>query len=146
VLIDGYYTAGSTATTVAVSNNAVLLIEITGNLMNIAGTAAIPNPFGGIFLRNSATGNVIGGAAAGARNVISGNGNGGVTFANGSSDNVVTGNYIGVDVTGLAPLGNTTWGINGFEASDRNRIGGTGAGEANIIAFTTGGRCHAGHR
>jgi hypothetical protein len=64
----------------------------------------------------------------------------------GSSDNVVTGNYFGVDVTGLAPLGNTTWGINRFEASDRNRIGGTGAGEANIIAFTTGGRCHAGHR
>lgn len=114
---------------------------VQGNLIgtDVTGTAAIPNAFGGIFLRNSASNNVIGGSAAGARNVISANGTGGITFANASNDNVVQGNYIGVDVTGLAALGNTTWGINGFEGSNRQRIGGTGAGEGNVIAFTTGG-------
>jgi hypothetical protein len=46
-------------------------------------------------------------------------------------------NLIGTDVTGTLPLGNIT----GFATSNSNagiQLGGTGPGEANVIAFNTG--------
>ena len=56
---------------------------------------------------DSASNNTIGGTAAGARNVISGNGSDGVVFIDGSATgNLVAGNYIGTDVTGTMALGN----------------------------------------
>jgi parallel beta-helix repeat protein len=77
--------------------------------------------------------NTVGGATAAARNVISGNGQYGVQIAGTSSNqNVIAGNYIGTDATGAAKLGNTRYGV--YLAAANNRIGGSAAGEGNVIS------------
>ena len=61
------------------------------------------------------TGTTPGGPCTGACNLISGNGDDGISLASGSTDlatgNAVIGNYIGTTVTGTAPLGNDGDGI-----------------------------------
>ena len=52
------------------------------------------------------TGNTVGGTAAGAGNVISGNTNYGVYLTAGSSGNTVAGNLIGTTAAGDAALAN----------------------------------------
>ena len=112
---------------------------VQGNLIgtNALGTSAIPNPFFGIRLRTSATGNTIGGTTAAARNVISGNGVAGITLENVSPNNIIQGNYIGVDTTGVTALPNTGLGIDVTDGSDNTAIGGIAAGAGNVIAFNT---------
>jgi hypothetical protein len=87
---------------------------------------------------DNAPDNIIGGTTAGARNVISGNGPGvviGTTIGgSGATGNIVQGNYIGTDVTGTTGLGNGSNGVKIYNASN-NIVGGTDAGEANVIAF-----------
>jgi hypothetical protein len=81
--------------------------------------------------------NTVGGTAAGAGNLLAGNQRDGVLI--GTFNNLVQGNRIGTDVTGAAPLGN---GSNGVEIAPgaylrgaRNMIGGAAAGAGNTIAF-----------
>jgi len=79
-------------------------------------------------------GNEIGGPLPGQRNVISGNNNyGGVWSANGSSGAVIQGNYIGTDVTGMVPLGNSPHGIT-LRGGGNNLVGGTAPGAGNVIS------------
>ncbi|MCP4901634.1 MAG: hypothetical protein GY906_32115 [bacterium] len=75
--------------------------------------------------------NAIGGVEPGALNVISGNGSHGICLD--SSENAVLGNLIGVDRSGSRALPNQGSGIYISNAS-RNRIGGTAAGEGNVIS------------
>ena len=87
--------------------------------------------------------NVFGGSAAGAGNVLSGNtaANGlavvGATLFGGNStiNNTIQGNYIGTSPSGdvVSGLGNSTGVVFAFDAQD-NVFGGTGNGEANIVA------------
>jgi len=84
------------------------------------------------------SGNVIGGTSPNERNIISGNETYGV-YINGIliGNNKIKGNYIGSD-TGLANISGADqdYGIyiaNGFSS----KIGGSAAGEANVIAFNT---------
>ena len=109
---------------------------VQGNLIgtNVAGTAALPNAIG-IRLRTNANGNTIGGNTPAARNVVSGNGFTGILLDNGSPNNVIQGNYIGVDISGIAPLPNNGPGIALFDFSDNTAIGGTAPGAGNVIAF-----------
>src|SRR4029079_18480508 len=72
---------------------------------------------------------VIGGTAAGARNLISGNGFGLTLWAR---EVVVQGNYIGTDLTGTQPLPNGV-GID-FNSGIGTLIGGTAAAERNIVS------------
>ena len=83
---------------------------VQGNYVgtNATGNGAVPNTWG-IYLFQS-NGNTFGGTAAGAGNLISGNGLDGPTFLQ-SNSNVATGNRIGTDVTGLVDLGNGRDGI-----------------------------------
>jgi hypothetical protein len=84
----------------------------------------IANGGGGVSL--DGTNNLLGGSTAGARNIISGNSQGGVgLFGNG---NQIKGNYIGLNTAGTADLGN---GSNGIRAigSVNGVIGGSAAGE-----------------
>ena len=118
-------------------------IEATGNqiLGNYIGTdtsggAALGNDGNGVAI--SAPSTIVGGSAAGARNVISGNGTGvriGLNTGSASNNNIVQGNYIGTDVGGTIDLGNATSGVSvtgtGFTG---NVIGGSGAGEGNLIS------------
>ena len=105
---------------------------IQGNYIgtNAAGAASIPSWFG--ILSESGGGHTIGGTAAGARNVVSGNSNTGVSLS--SSNNTVFGNFIGVNATNTAPLPNGNQGLR-IDSGSGNVIGGTGVNEPNVISF-----------
>jgi parallel beta-helix repeat protein len=109
---------------------------VLGNFIgtNASGSAAIPN--GGYGVHVSATpGMTIGGGAAGAGNLISGNTSGGIYLAGFLTfDNVVQGNRIGTDAAGTVALPNGADGIR-IEGSDGNTIGGPSPGEGNVAAF-----------
>jgi len=105
-----------------------------------SGTIDKGNGLHGVAIIDSSH-NVIGGVNPGDQNVLSGNDDSGVAILNApSTDNLVIGNLIGTDVTGLVALGNSEDGVAisaTFEsdtyASD-NIIGGPGPGEANVIS------------
>ncbi|HEX8071742.1 MAG TPA: FG-GAP-like repeat-containing protein [Pyrinomonadaceae bacterium] len=108
---------------------------IQGNLIgtNAAGTAALPNRGNGINV-TGATATVIGGAAAGARNVVSGNQAEGITIVTGSSGNFIQGNYVGTNAAGNAAVpngGNAGIRING---TANNLIGGTTPAARNVVS------------
>jgi YVTN family beta-propeller protein/parallel beta-helix repeat protein len=93
--------------------------RILGNFIgvNLNGDAVLDNEHG-IFLSNSDY-NIIGGTTTHERNIISGNENYGVRISERSSHNEITGNYIGTDLYGQAPIGNgwnhpETWGCGLF--------------------------------
>lgn len=95
------------------------------------GTTAIPNTDRAVVINMAASSNTIGGAVAGAGNLISGNLNRGITLD--GANNVVQGNRIGTDATGVNPLGNARTGVE--IGGPNNRVGGTNSGAGNIIAF-----------
>ncbi len=115
---------------------------IQGNYIgtNPAGTAPVPNAFQGIYVTGNAANNTIGGlaaltlsaAAAGARNVISGNTQSGVFIYQAGPGNLVEGNYIGTDATGANAVPNLYYGVQ--DDSPSNTIGGLVAGSANLIS------------
>ncbi|EMI18983.1 Pentaxin, partial [Rhodopirellula maiorica SM1] len=109
--------------------------RIEGNYIgtNAAGDAGIANLIKGIGLTTNATGITIGGSAAGAGNVISGNSNTGVYIA--SDGNIVTGNYVGLNAAGTAAVANGT-GVYIYQSAN-NTIGGTTANERNVISGNT---------
>ncbi len=101
---------------------------IQGNLIgtDVNGVNKIPN-----FTGVSAFGPniLVGGDTAAARNVISGNNGDGVSIRGAGSK--VQGNYIGTDITGTLPLGNSNVGVGG---GDGALIGGTAPEARNIIS------------
>ena len=109
-------------------------VVVTGNLIgtDATGTIAIGNVGAGVYIENSAD-NTIGGTAAAERNVISGNDGDGIQITgSGSTGNVVLGNYIGTDASGIAALGNAT-GVAIADASG-NIIGDSVTGAGNVIS------------
>ncbi|HEV2801958.1 MAG TPA: Calx-beta domain-containing protein [Pyrinomonadaceae bacterium] len=101
-----------------------------GNLIgtNAEGTAAIPNTGDGITLRNSGGGNLVGDQNVLGRNVISGNGQFGLTLGN--SSNRVLNNYIGTGEDGTTALGNARSGVL-INSQNGNALTG------NLIAYNT---------
>ena len=79
------------------------------------------------------TGNQIGTTAVLGRNLISGNTGAGVRLNN-SQSNILYGNYIGVAADGTTSLPNAGNGIEVMGGAVSNIIGGTGPGQANLIA------------
>jgi CSLREA domain-containing protein len=187
VIVDGYTQPGAHANTLAIGDDAVLLVEIDGSLMGtgdmlrvtgpgstirglvvnrVTGTNISVGPTGlvddtvieGNFLntdpsgstllgghyavvRLSGSGNVLGGTAPAARNVIAaGAGSGSHTVQIGGNGNVVQGNYIGVDATGTVPLepdnGSDGIGLGALGAASNTVIGGDVAGAGNVINAT----------
>ena len=110
---------------------------VQGNYIgtNAAGTAALGNDGDGIHASTS-NGTVIGGTAAGARNVISANGHDGV-FLFSNTGQVIQGNRVGTKADGTGDLGNRGDGVYIF--ADNNTIGGT-ASAANLISGNGGRR------
>ncbi len=111
VVIDGYSQPGTSA------DNSMLLIEIDGTDAG-EGSAGL--------------------AISGGRSTVKGliinrfNGSGVVITTSG--ENLITGNYIGVDYTGTKPMGNGGSGIQLMNLSSGNIFGGTGNGEKNVIS------------
>ncbi len=121
------------------ANNSQILGNFVGT--DAAGTGAVPNQTGGIFLGSASTGpaNVlVGGTANGERNLISGNEGVGIDiFGSGTTNNRVRGNYIGTDVNGLADLGNGGDGVR-INGAPNNFVGGPDPLDINIIAGNGG--------
>ena len=111
--------------------------RIIGNFVgtDYTGTISVPNNRVGI-MSNGATATItIGGTTAAERNIISGNGEGGIRLNSGSQHQIL-GNYIGTDVTGALPLGNTREGIQA-NSVQQIIIGGLTAGARNLISANT---------
>ncbi len=125
-------------------------ITIAGNFIgtNPAGTIAMGNPVGGFGIRQeSGNNNVIGGATAAARNLISGDTQGAIILS-GSDGNQILGNYIGTDVTGTLALNGTgiRSGVNilgpVFSTTSNTVISGnliSGNSGAGVITTSAGG-------
>ncbi|HTO48732.1 MAG TPA: DUF4347 domain-containing protein, partial [Burkholderiales bacterium] len=107
------------------------LTTLTGNVIqgnyigtNAAGTAALGNGETGIWL-NRGNNNTIGGAAAGAGNVISGNGFSGGwqgVLVQNSDGNLIQGNLVGTNAAGTAAMPNGWAGIELNTGSDNNSV------------------------
>lgn len=111
---------------------------IQGNFIGteVTGATALPNGEG-VVVRDGASGNMIGGTVAGARNIISGNTGRDVFIAlAGTNNNLVQGNFIGTDVTGMTAVPNGS-GVELQVAGNNNTIGGTSAAARNIISGNT---------
>ena len=108
-------------------------LAVEGNFVgtNAAGTAAIPNTRYGVDIAGP-TNVTVGGTVAGARNVISGNGDNGIDTFGGGQGFQIQGNYIGTDLTGTRPIGNGGDGVS--ITFPGVTIGGATAGAGNIIA------------
>ncbi|MBU4174241.1 MAG: hypothetical protein KKB90_01075 [Actinobacteria bacterium] len=123
VQIDGATTTNNTVKTNYIGTDA-------------AGATNLGNTGDGVHLTNSASTNTIGGdSTAGEGNVISGNTSSGVCIDNSTGQNV-KGNYIGTNAAGDAALANGT-GVYLTNNANTNTIGGTTAGERNIISGNT---------
>ncbi len=119
---------------------------VQGNLVGVdaTGTQSLGNDGFGIDINGSSE-NLIGGAGAGAGNVISSNGSGvsirpseggladGTRFRHEATGNVLQGNLIGTDLTGTMPLGNNGTGVAIADASG-SVIGGPMTGAGNVIS------------
>ncbi len=146
----GDNTVGGTASApgnVIANNGAGIVLEgsaATGNLVaaNLVGTtsngsAPLGNATDGVELLN-APANLIGGTAAGAGNVIAGNGDGVHLSGSDTTGNILWGNLIGTNSSGSDLLGNAGDGVTIDSNASSNTIGGTTTGTANTIAFNGG--------
>ena len=125
-VISGNLGAGVWLAGPGVSNNVV-----QGNFigLNATGTAAVPNNFAGIRVEDGATGNLISG------NVISGNTSEGLRLIGpGTMANVVQGNFIGTDASGMNSVPNGDIGIDVFGGAASNWIGGTTSAARNVLS------------
>ncbi len=122
--------AGNGVETLFGSGHAIL-----GNFIgtDVTGTLGLGNGIQGVLINSGS--NIVGGAAPGARNVVSANGQGGVTLqSTNSTGSQVQGNFIGTDVTGTVALGNGLSGIGVLvNGAPGVTIGGP-AGAGNVIA------------
>lgn len=108
---------------------------VQGNFIGTDATGELDrgNTSDGVRIGNGAQSNTIGGTAPEARNIISGNDGDGVDIqGNGTTGNVVQGNYIGTDDDGEQDLGNSAEGVD--LSADGNTIGGSVAGAGNVIS------------
>ena len=133
--------SGNTSVGISVVLASASQNTIAGNYIgtNAAGMAAIANGVG-VRFSDGAHDNILGGTQAAARNIISGNSSRGISIEK-ASGNVVQGNFIGTDYTGLLPMANQGVGIEirGFNNAPENEahdnvIGGKSPGAGNVVS------------
>ena len=114
---------------------------MAGNFIgvDVTGAVALGNSLSGVLVNNGPSSNTIGGVAAGAGNIISGNKGepGSGIFGDGviirtASNNVLLGNRIGLDVSGTIAIPNQGNGVYSFMNADGNIIGNSSVG--NVIS------------
>ncbi len=107
---------------------------VEGNYIgtDLSGVNRLGNSRNGVFFAFGAYMNTVGGTAARARNIISGNGADGVDLSPGPELSLIAGNYIGTDVSGMKRLGNGNDGV--LIASPFNTVGGSTSGASNVIS------------
>jgi hypothetical protein len=147
----GNVISGNTADGVFIGGGSTTGNQVLGNYIgtDITGTAAVPNDTGvtlggGIYILGS-PGNVIGGTTStpgtGPGNLISGNRNAGILIlGTTATGNLIEGNLIGTDVSGMSALGNglsTAFAGIRIAAAD-NTVGGTATGAGNVVSANGG--------
>ena len=148
----------STAARNVISGNSVNGVLITGsgatgNLVegdyigvNAAGTVTLGNSTGVAFQASGGR-NIVGGTAAGAGNLISGNADFGIDFNDETNSDTIEGNVIGLSSSGSA-LGNGTGGGAGILVDYNSgpiQIGGTTAAARNVISGNNGNGIEIAH-
>ncbi len=112
---------------------------IRGNYIgtNMAGTAWAASRLQNGIHANTSNNNVIGGTGGQIdRNLLSGATQCGVRLEI-STGAIITGNYVGTDVTGNIGIANGEHGIYGYNNSHNPRVGGTTPAERNIVSSST---------
>ena len=126
----------------AISGPGTINNVVSGNYIGTfpSGNTAMPNVQNGIRIYNGAQYNTIGGDTEGQRNLISGNGFYGIRIdgAN-TSNNTVSGNFIGTNADGSGSVANAYYGVGLLAGAHHNTIGGPASGNRNIISGNGGG-------
>jgi hypothetical protein len=106
---------------------------IQGNYVgtDVTGTSAIRISAHGIVLRSPSSLTTVGGPLAGEGNLISGTGDPGIRIT--ANENIVRGNVLGLDVTGIQALPFDYEGIYLDSGASDNLIGGAAPGEGNTV-------------
>jgi hypothetical protein len=141
-LITGNLISGNDGGGVGISGLGTMNNTVSGNYIgtDVDGLAAMGNS-PGVTILSGAQSNLIGGdnatpggACTGECNLISGNSTTGIWIDGSSTNsNTVSGNYVGTDVSGTAPLGNQWIGIT-IREGQYNLIGGDTPAERNLIS------------
>ena len=137
--LNGIEIAAGTGTTERLDGSTVQGNLLLGNKIgtDASGNSGIGNAQNGVFL-DASPANTIGGTVAGAGNLIAANGLSGVALiGSSSSGNLLLGNKIGTNTTGLLALGNALDGVLLTDASS-NSLGGTASGAGNLISGNGG--------
>jgi parallel beta-helix repeat protein len=116
---------------IQLESNGVMNNTVSGNYIgtNVLGTAAIGNLCNGVMIFSGSHSNTVTG------NLISGNGCNGIEIRDGdTTNNRISGNYIGTDVSGTGPLGNNQCGLVIRGGASDNLIGGDTPGRRNLIS------------
>ncbi len=142
----GNLISGNVGDGIAIDGTGTTGNVVLGNKIgtDLAGTVAVPNTVVGVDIYLGPTANTIGGTAAGAGNLISGNTLDGVDIVGaGASENVVLGNYIGTDVTGTVAIANDGVGVGIFDGATDNTIGGAASARPMLSPGTRATACRS---
>src|SRR5271157_3799677 len=127
VIIDGYTQPGASPNTLAVGDNAVLLIDLSGAAAGI-GVDGLVISAGGSTVRGLIINDFVAGPSAPG---FIPNGGKGISLAT-AGGNTIVGNFIGTDASGGVARPNTFSGVIATTAG--NQIGGTASGDRNVIS------------
>jgi len=134
--------SGNRAQGILLTGTATVGNSVSGNIVGLtrAGNQAAGNQGHGVEIRTGANSNTVGAVSANSRNVISANEQHGVRISGengGAYDNIIIGNFIGVDLVGSAnpDLGNGWSGVRLRGDVRRSRIGGVEPGSGNRISY-----------
>ncbi|KAB2970690.1 cadherin domain-containing protein [Zoogloea sp.] len=110
--------------------------RLVGNYFgsNASGTAAISTGNSEVYLLGGTTGNIIGSAAAGERNIFVGRGHGVYMTNVATGGNIIQGNWFGLGADGTTVLAKQYEGILISSGGSNNVIGGSAAGQGNVFA------------
>jgi hypothetical protein len=134
---DGNLISGNQAEGVRISGGSGNLVRGNRIGTDVSGSHAIGNGSSGVTIEGSKN-NQVGCTTAAARNVISGNAVGVTVTGSGSTGNLIGANFIGTDAAGASNLGNSGDGVVFVSGAAGNTVGGSGSESANRIAFNHG--------
>ena len=117
-------------------------VMVQGNLIgtDVTGKVALANSDGIQITATLPNVAKIGGTTPAERNIISGNKGSGINVGSQSSGVIISGNYIGTDITGMAALPNGGDGV--LLSGSNNVVGGTSAGAGNYISANSSAGVH----
>ena len=106
--------AGNVLSGIGIAGRFLTQTGTTGNVVegndigtNLNGTTALANATYGVLINGGASGNLIGGSTAAARNIISGNTTYGIAItSSGTNANLVEGDFIGTNASGTGAIDN----------------------------------------